>query len=639
MNVVAESGDGSSGQVDYAAVFAAASTAYLVISPELVVLAANDAYLALTRTARESIVGRRLSEAFPFDPKGDLETRRRVEGSLHEVLRTRARHDLKRQRCDLPDGEGGFVERHWDVSNTPVLRGGRVEFVVQVLEDVSAQVLEAMAAEARFDATFEQHAVGIALVSPDGRFLRVNGHLCNLLGRGARDLGALRVQDVTHPEDLAASRRQAELLIDGAVPYYTIEKRYLRADGTPLWVSVTRSMVRSASGRPEHFVIVVEDVSARKAAEASLREREARLRSILDTVPDGMVVIDQRGMIESFSKTAEQMFGYEAEEVIGRNIALMMPPGDRERHDGYIRGYLETGVPRIIGHGRAVTAQRKDGSRFELHLSVGEILLGDRRMFVGFVRDLTERQRDEARVRELQTELAHVSRLTALGEMASALAHEINQPLTAVTNFLRGSRRILDQGAEGRLGLLGEAIDQAADQALRAGQIIRRLRDFVSRGETQHRDEDLRGLVEEACALALVGSAERGVRTSFTFDPAAATVRADRIQIQQVVVNLVRNALEAMGDVERRALHVSTAALPDGMVEVTVRDTGSGLAPEVAGRLFQPFVTTKPTGMGVGLSICRTIVEAHDGTIGAQRSEGGGTTFWFTLPSGRPHGP
>jgi len=257
---------------------------------------------------------------------------------------------------------------------------------------------------------------------------------------------------------------------------------------------------------------------------------------------------------------------------------------------------------------------------------------GGARYFTGFIRDLTERQKTEARLQELQAELVHMSRYTALGEMASTLAHEINQPLTAITNYLKGCHRLLAQMEGERIALLRDGVGQAAEQALRAGQIIRHLRDFVARGESEQCRENLPKLIEEASALALVGAREKGVRVTFNLDPAATHIFADRIQIQQVLLNLIRNAIEAMQDAPVRELSVSTRALSGGdFVQISVADTGTGLAEEVLNHLFEPFVTTKQHGMGVGLSICRTIVAAHGGRIWADTEAGVGTTFHFTL--------
>jgi two-component system, LuxR family, sensor kinase FixL len=372
-------------------------------------------------------------------------------------------------------------------------------------------------------------------------------------------------------------------------------------------------------------------VSAASNAEAA-EARAAHLQSILDSIPEAMVVIDERGRIQSFSATAERLFDYAAAEVIGENVRMLMPQPYRRDHDGYLERYLRTHERHIIGIGRVVVGQRKDGSTFPMELAVGEMHVRDQRFFTGFIRDLTERQQTEARLQELQAELVHMSRLTAMGEMASALAHELNQPLSAIANYMKGSRRLLENSPDTRAATLRDAMDKAGDQALRAGQIIRRLRDFVARGESERRVEDIKKLVEEASALALVGVKDKGVRVRFDFDPRSDFVLADKVQIQQVLLNLMRNAIDAMEDCERRELVIATSSMADHMVEISVADTGSGISPEVGAQLFQPFVTTKSQGMGVGLSISRTIIEAHGGSIAPRPNPGGGTIFSFTLP-------
>ena len=364
-----------------------------------------------------------------------------------------------------------------------------------------------------------------------------------------------------------------------------------------------------------------------------LQMREAHLRSILDTVPDATVVICEKGKIQSFNTAAERLFGYKESAVVGKNVSLLMPSPYREEHDGYLQRYLTTGEKRIIGIDRVVTAQRKDGSTFPIKLEVGEMRSGEGHFFTGFIRDLTERQETEHALQELRTELARLSRLTAMGEMASTLAHEINQPLSAISNYLQGCNRLLERVEHENVPKIRDALAETTKQTLRAGHIIRQLRDFVARGETEKRPENISKLIEEASALALVGAKEAGVKTVFRFASHTDTVLVEKVQIQQVMLNLMRNAIEAMQDCDRKELLVTTSAQSNDRVTVGVADTGSGLSEEIAGRLFQPFVTTKPTGMGVGLSISKRIVEAHGGEMWAEPNPGGGTVFRFTLQS------
>ncbi|OJT95825.1 MAG: PAS domain-containing sensor histidine kinase [Alphaproteobacteria bacterium 65-7] len=409
------------------------------------------------------------------------------------------------------------------------------------------------------------------------------------------------------------------------------ETRRRRKDGAIIDVSVTVSPVWDENGALIGASKVARDITAARAAQAALVEREAHLQSVLDTVPDAMIVIDTWGIMQSFSATAEKLFGFTAAEAVGKNVSILMPEPYRSQHDAFLSRYMATGERRIIGIGRLVVGQRKDGSTFPMELAVGEMRSGDRRFFTGFVRDLTERQHTQQRLQDLQAELIFMSRYTALGEMASTLAHELNQPLTASASYLNGARRLLDGRRPEDLPMVRGAVDSAAEQVLRAGQIIKRLREFVSKGDSDRQPENLQKLIEEASALALVGIRETGVHVSFVFDPGVDMVLVDKVQIQQVILNLMRNAIEALQETARRELRIAVGPGEGDMVMVTVADSGPGIAPEIAGKLFQPFMTTKRHGMGVGLSISRTIVEAHGGRLWAEDNPGGGTVFRLTL--------
>jgi two-component system sensor kinase FixL len=368
-------------------------------------------------------------------------------------------------------------------------------------------------------------------------------------------------------------------------------------------------------------------------AEEALNTREAHLRSILDTVLDATIVSDQDGTIVSFNTAAERQFGYSQEEVVGQNLRMLMPQPYRKEHDGYLHRYLTTGEKRIIGVDRVVVGQRKDGSTFPMKLAVGEMRTGDRRFFTGFIRDLTEREESAARLQEIQTELARLARLNEMGEMASTLAHELNQPLSAIANYVHGGARILQDWEGEKAERLRDALREAGEQSLRAGQIIKHLREFVTKGETDKSPQNIRQIVEEAGALALVGSREKGVRTVFDFPSGADLVMVDRIQIQQVLTNLMRNGIEAMKDSPKRELHIGIRRTSEDEVAVTVEDSGPGIPEEIADQLFKPFTTTKSGGMGIGLSISKRIVEAHGGDMTVSKSQLGGASFSFTLPA------
>jgi two-component system sensor kinase FixL len=364
-----------------------------------------------------------------------------------------------------------------------------------------------------------------------------------------------------------------------------------------------------------------------------LQRREAHLASILDTVPDATIVIETDGTIVSFNAAAERQFGYTPQEAIGNNVNMLMPSPYREQHDGYLARYLRTGQRRIIGTDRVVVGQRKDGSTFPMTLAVAEMKSTGTVYFTGFIHDLTEHQESAAQLEEAVSELARLARLNELGEMASTLAHELNQPLSAIANYVQGCSRLVEKiDSEDAVRMRG-ALDETAKQALRAGDIIRHLREFVTRGDTEKQPEDVKKLVEEAGALALVGSREQGIKPVFDFGQGGSMVIVDRVQIQQVLINLMRNAMEAMRDSERRDLNIRIRTQDDELIAVEVADTGPGIPDDIAPQLFQPFVTTKATGMGIGLSISKRIIESHGGEISVSRNEQGGATFVFTLPA------
>ena len=357
------------------------------------------------------------------------------------------------------------------------------------------------------------------------------------------------------------------------------------------------------------------------------------LQAVYDTSLDAIIVIDQKGLMRSYNKIAEKLFHYSAKEILGQNIKMLMPPYFAEKHDGYLERYLRTGERRIIGIGRVVTGQRKDGSTFPLELSIGEARIGDERLFAGFIRDLTDRQQMEQRVHELQEELVHASRLASLGEITSMVAHEVNQPLSASGTYLEVARELLVSEREDRLAGGLKAIEQAAAQIRRVGDTVRRIREFARKKTPDLAFEDINRIIEEANAIAAVGTKAKNIRTMFDLSALHPRTRVDRIQIQQVVMNLVRNAMDAMTDHERRELVLQSRINEAGEIEISVLDSGPGIPEAAAKRLFTPFMTTKKDGTGLGLAICRSIVEAHGGRLWHEKSPLGGAAFKFTLPA------
>lgn len=502
------------------------------------------------------------------------------------------------------------------------------------------QMIDPQSRDASLDAELALFVDGatdraLFLTSPDGMIASWNRGAELLTGWRADEVKGRSVALLYTQQEVASGRPTSDRAAAAAASTpRRMEAWRIRKDGSEFLAEVTIFALRNKDGSVRSFGQSVHDITARKAIEQGLAEREMHVRSILATVPSAMVVIDEKGAIVSFSAAAERLFGYTEAEVVGRNVSMLMPNPDHDRHDDYIARYKATGERRIIGIGRIVVGQRSDGSSFPMELSVGEANADGHRIFTGFIRDLTAEQEAELRLKELQSELIHVSRVSAMGTMASTLAHELNQPLTAIANYMEAACELLDRRDRTNEEFVREAVEEAAKEALRAGQIVRRLRDFVARGEVAQHIENLPAMIEDASRLALAGARERGVRAFFNLDPKANDAFVDRVQIQQVLVNLIRNGVDAIADRAVRDITVSTACEPNGMIRVSVADTGGGLDPALAPQLFQAFASTKESGMGLGLSICRTIVEAHGGRIWAEDNVGGGTIFHFTIQSG-----
>jgi two-component system sensor kinase FixL len=454
------------------------------------------------------------------------------------------------------------------------------------------------------------------------------------LGFAMDDLTDLRFLDLAPEISERAWLRLARRVAAGKAGGPGFRTRLRRRDGATFVAHVRLNPMLGGERELLHATI---GAGADAWGNAGQRLDAALLRSVIDTAPDAIVTIDADARVRSFSPAAERLFGYAADEVIGRNVSLLMPEPYRSLHDGYVERYLATGEKRIIGIGRAVIARHKDGRTFPIELAVGEVRSGASHVFTGFIRDISDRVAAQARANKLQQELSHVARLSAMGEIASMIVHELNQPLTAIANFGEAAKRLLE--ADGDQRRAAGFMEKSVAQAHRASEMIRRLRSFVSRSPGEMEPIAVNEVVRDAARLALIGAADQHIRTGFELAADLPEVTADRIQVQQVVVNLIRNGIDAMLEApagREAELVVETRTDADGAVLISVADTGPGIAPEVAADLFDPFVTTKKGGMGIGLSVSRSIVEAHGGRIWAEPVPGGGTRFRFTLPTG-PH--
>jgi two-component system sensor kinase FixL len=353
--------------------------------------------------------------------------------------------------------------------------------------------------------------------------------------------------------------------------------------------------------------------SSRRAAGADdLRRAEARLEAVLECLADAVLSIDEKGVVVAVNAAAGTLFCCSGAALLGVEAGTLLP-----------ESRLAAGERRSHG-----LARRPDGSTFPIALTLNETR-GDSRLRIAVIRDLTEQRASEALLCELRAELAYAGRLAAMGELAAALAHEINQPFSAIATYVRTARWLLQRKPK-QTAEIEDILDKAGAQAMRAGDIVRRLREFVTRGESVKTVQSLSTLVEEAKSLGVAGARHVGAQVCVAAKAEHDEVLADRVQIQQVIVNLMRNAVEAMDGAPRRELSLSTSAA-DGFARLDVADTGHGLK-DGGGALFEPFRSTKATGMGIGLSISRSIVEAHGGRIWAEPNPQGGAIFSFTLP-------
>ncbi len=422
-----------------------------------------------------------------------------------------------------------------------------------------------------------------------------------------------------------------------ALGTFNVEYRLRRPDGAVRWLWARAFPVRNERGEVYRIAGITEDVTDRKRADDALRSSEERTRRIIDAALDAVVTVSPSGAITGWNRQATLTYGWQEDEVLGRSLAhMLLAPRDRERFERILVSLERSEDPPVPNRPVEMAAIHRDGSEFPVEVAVSPFQVGETISFGAFIRDVTQRRRAEEQARRHQAELAHASRLATTGEMASVIAHEINQPLSAIANYAQGCVRRIRAGSGSPADLL-VAMEEVAAQAERAGEIIRRVRSFVRKEEPRWTAADINEIVRDVADLAAAEATQWSVTMRLDLSVDLPRVHADVIQIEQVLLNLVRNALEAMSELDpaRREVVIRTAMASAEVVEVHVHDTGRGVAEEDRERIFDSFFTTKPKGMGLGLSISRSIVSAHGGRLWSVPNEGPGMSFRFTLPTVR----
>jgi two-component system sensor kinase FixL len=375
-------------------------------------------------------------------------------------------------------------------------------------------------------------------------------------------------------------------------------------------------------------------LSENTGSKKTIKDANARLIALLDAAVDGLVIIDGKGNIELFNNAAQKMFLYSSQDVLGKNIKMLMPTPFSDEHDQYLSSYLSSGENKIIGKGRKVRGKKSNGEEFPIFLSVGEVKDSSHAQFVGIIRDISELERDRIEAQESRERLSHASRLSSMGELAAGIAHEMNQPLSAISSYSQASKRLLLARSQNNEEKVVAALDKICEQAIRASEVISRLRAFVKKRVAQRESVDLNELIHQTVNLAKVDTRfldhEVIIELNQHIQP---KLLADPVQIQQVLLNLIRNGIDAMEHIRGAPLRIQTQWLSDELIEVSVIDCGDGMDEDVSNGIFTPFMTTKETGMGMGLPVSQTIIHAHGGIIYFGPRQPTGCIFSFSLPA------
>jgi two-component system, LuxR family, sensor kinase FixL len=476
----------------------------------------------------------------------------------------------------------------------------------------------------------------IVILDCGGEILQFNPACEHLTGFRSSEVVGEKVWDCLIPDDeINSVRRIFEETRARELPTH-FTNHWRSKDGSFPLLRWTNKAIKNEAGDIKAIIATAIDLTPLKTVEHKLTETQSFLKSIVNASPEAIVTINEKGEIISFSRQAEVMFGYKEDQVAGQNLTILMTDADHSRYDEYIRHHIETGEIMTTGNARYIVALRKNGDEFPASLHITEFTDGQR-VFVGFIEDISEQRATERRLSETQTLLEHAGRVGAMGEIATSIAHELNQPLTAAASLAGAVALTLEKEDFRKPDEVLSMLHDAISEIRRASEIIQQMREFIQKRKTARSLHNINKIISEAGALALIGAGAAGIKVEWALGEYVGDALVDRIQIQQVLTNLIRNAIDAMQDSDSKNLTISTARSGD-MIKISVADSGAGIPENLRPRIFERFVSVKKNGMGVGLSISKSIIDAHQGEIVAKNKESGGCVFSFKLPTGGQDG-
>ncbi len=586
------------------------------------ILEANDAFLRMGGYDREDLISGRLNRTDLTPP----EWRERDARTDAELKRIGAVQPFEKEYFRK---DGGRVPVLIGLAAFGDERDQGVAFVLDLTERKRAEQALTRSAAYLAEAQKLTHTGSWVWDPRTEKVLYCSEEMFRIFGLDPRESLPSRdnFRQQIHPEDRDwVKKRFEESLRERADTF--AEYRVLLPDGTVRYINASGHPVLNEDGEFIEFVGTAVDVTERKRAEVVGQ----RLAAIVNSSEDAIVSKDLNGIIETWNGGAERLFGYQASEVIGKSILIIIPP---DRHDEELRIVERIRRGELIKSYETVR-MREDGSLLDISLTVSPLRDAAGRIIGAskIARDITERKRAEAALRDMQMQLAHANRVATMGQLSASITHEVNQPITAAVTYALAARRWLSAEPP-NFRELDNALSHIVKEGNRAGEVVARIRALIKKVPARKDAVAIDDAILEVIALTRTEAASNSVSVRTQFAEGLPRVQGDRVQLQQVMLNLIVNAIQAMSGIGEgaRELQISIDAVPsEGRVRVGVRDTGPGLSPESLSRLFEPFYTTKPDGMGMGLSICRSIIEAHGGRLWAIPCEPQGALFQFTVP-------